>query len=97
MALRKKSRSLKRPPALSRGALVARLSQAEETLRAIRCGEVDAIVGDGPGAEKVFTLRGADHTSRVFVERMNEKAIELGLQHSALRRKRAMVIWDPEC
>ena len=84
LALRKKSRSLKRPPALSRGALVARLSQAEETLRAIRCGEVDAIVGDGPGAENVFTRRGADHTYRVFVERMNEGAAVLSSDHTVL-------------
>ncbi len=84
MAQRKKNRRPRKLPALSRGELVARLSQAEETLRAIRGGEVDAIVGDGPGAENVFTLRGADHTYRVFVERMNEGAAVLSSDHTVL-------------
>jgi PAS domain S-box-containing protein len=64
--------------------LVARLSEAEETLRAIRSGEVDAIVVNGQGGEKVFTLQGADHTYRVFVERMNEGAAVLSSDHTVL-------------
>ena len=84
LADRKKIRSPQKLPALSRRELVARLSEAEETLRAIRCGEVDAIVGDGQGGEKVFTLRGADHTYRVFVERMNEGAAVLSSDHTVL-------------
>jgi PAS domain S-box-containing protein len=71
-------------PALSRRELVARLSEAEETLRAIRSGEVDAIVVNRQGEEKVFTLRGADHTYRVFVERMNEGAAVLSSAHTVL-------------
>ena len=73
-----------RLPALSRRELVARLSEAEETLRAIRSGEVDAIVVNGQGGEKVFTLQGADHTYRVFVERMNEGAAVLSSNHTVL-------------
>ncbi len=84
LAHRKRNRLAKGPPNPSRGELVARLSQAEETLRAIRCGEVDAIVGDGPSAENVFTLRGADHTYRVFVERMNEGAAVLSSDRTVL-------------
>jgi PAS domain S-box-containing protein len=64
--------------------LVARLSEAEENLRAIRSGEVDAIVVNRQGEEKVFTLRGADHTYRVFVERMNEGAAVLSSDHTVL-------------
>jgi PAS domain S-box-containing protein len=64
--------------------LVARLSEAEETLRAIRSGEVDAIVVNGQGEEKVFTLQGADRTYRVFVERMNEGAAVLSSDHTVL-------------
>ncbi|PYU79386.1 MAG: hypothetical protein DMG50_24025 [Acidobacteria bacterium] len=64
--------------------MVARLSEAEETLRAIRSGEVDAIVVNGQGGEKVFTLQGADHTYRVFVERMNEGAAVLSSDHTVL-------------
>jgi PAS domain S-box-containing protein len=81
---RKKNRSLQKPLALSRRELVARLSEAEETLRAIRSGEVDAIVVNGKGGEKVFTLQGADHTYRVFVERMNEGAAVLSSDHTVL-------------
>ena len=64
--------------------MVARLSEAEETLRAIRSGEVDAIVVNGQAGEKVFTLQGADHTYRVFVERMNEGAAVLSSDHTVL-------------
>jgi PAS domain S-box-containing protein len=64
--------------------LVARLSEAEEALRAIRSGEVDAIVVNRQGEEKVFTLKGADHTYRVFVERMNEGAAVLSRDHTVL-------------
>ena len=71
-------------PVLSRRELVARLSEAEETLRAIRSGEVDAIVVNRQGEEKVFTLQGADHTYRVFVERMNEGAAVLSSDHVVL-------------
>ena len=84
MANRKKNRSPQKPPALSRRELVARLSEAEETLRAIRSGEVDAIVVNAQGGEKVFTLQGADHTYRVFVERMNEGAAVLSNDHTIL-------------
>jgi PAS domain S-box-containing protein len=64
--------------------LVARLSEAEEALRAIRSGEVDAIVVNHQGEEKVFTLQGADHTYRIFVERMNEGAAVVSSDHTVL-------------
>jgi PAS domain S-box-containing protein len=64
--------------------LAARLREAEETLRAIRSGEVDAIVVNRQGKEKVYTLHGADHTYRVFVERMNEGAAVLSSDHTVL-------------
>jgi PAS domain S-box-containing protein len=80
----KKKRSPGKVPALSRRELVTRLSEAEETLRAVCSGEVDAIVVNGQGGEKVFTLQGADHTYRVFVERMNEGAAVLSSDHTVL-------------
>ena len=80
----KKSHSSLKPPTLSRQELVLRLEEAEETIRAIRSGEVDAILVPGPSGEKVFTLEGADHTYRVFVERMNEGAAVLGRDHTVL-------------
>jgi len=84
LADKKKQRSSRSLPVLSRRELVARLSEAEETLRAIRSGAVDAIVVNGQGDEKVFTLQGADHTYRVFVERMNEGAAVLSRDHTVL-------------
>jgi PAS domain S-box-containing protein len=84
LAERKKERPQQKAPALSRRELVARLSEAEEALRAVRSGEVDAIVVSGQRGEKVFTLQGADHTYRVFVERMNEGAAVLSSDHTVL-------------
>jgi len=55
--------------------LRARLDEAEDTLRAIRSGEVDALVVSGVGGEQVYTLKGADHSYRVLIEDMNEGAL----------------------
>jgi signal transduction histidine kinase/ActR/RegA family two-component response regulator len=52
-----------------------RLEEAEETLRAISAGEVDALVVDGVDGEQIFTLEGADHPYRVMVESMGEGAL----------------------
>jgi PAS domain S-box-containing protein len=84
LAVRKKKTGPQKLSGLSRQELIARLSEAEETLRAIRSGEVDAIVVNREGEEKVFTLQGADHTYRVFVERMNEGAAVLSSDHTVL-------------
>jgi PAS domain S-box-containing protein len=59
--------------------LHARLDEAEETLLAIRSGEVDALVVSGVGGEQVFTLKGADHSYRMLIEDMNEGALTLSL------------------
>jgi PAS domain S-box-containing protein len=52
--------------------LRARLEELEETLRAIRSGEVDALVISGAEGEQVYTLKGANQPYRVLVETMNE-------------------------
>ena len=57
--------------------LRARLAEAEETLRAIRNGEVDAVVVAGRQGPRVFTLQGAEHAYRVLIECMNEGALIL--------------------
>ena len=55
--------------------LRARLHELEETLRAIRSGQVDALVVYAPdGGDRIFTLQGAEHPYRVLVEAMNEGA-----------------------
>src|ERR1700760_5030524 len=57
--------------------LVSRLREAEETLEAIRTGEVDAVVVAGPAGQQVYTLENADRPYRVLVEQMQEGAVTL--------------------
>ena len=57
--------------------LTSRMMEAEETLRAIRGGEVDGLVVSTEEGDRVFTLSGADHPYRVMVETMNEGAVTL--------------------
>jgi PAS domain S-box-containing protein len=59
--------------------LRARLEEAEETLRAISSGEIDAVVAAGPQGDRVFTLKGADHVYRIMVEQMSESAVTVSL------------------
>jgi len=53
------------------------LAEAEETLRAIRTGEVDTMVVAGRQGDRVFTLQGAGHAYRMLIESMNEGALTL--------------------
>jgi PAS domain S-box-containing protein len=55
--------------------LRVRLAEAEETLRAIRTGEVDTLMVAGQQGPRVFTLQGAEHAYRVLIESMNEGAL----------------------
>ena len=55
--------------------LQERLDAAEETLRALRSGEVDAIVASGPDGDRVYTLKGADEAYRLMVQNMAEGAL----------------------
>jgi two-component system NarL family sensor kinase len=57
--------------------LRARLAESEETLRAIRSGEVDAVVVTGNQGEKIYTLQSTDEAYRTLVESMNEGAVTL--------------------
>src|SRR5688572_16129323 len=57
--------------------LHARLAEAEDTLRAIRQGEVDALVVEGPKGHQIYTLEGADEPYRILVEEMHEGAVVL--------------------
>jgi PAS domain S-box-containing protein len=72
------SRATARGPSHELAGLRARLADAEETLRAIRAGEVDAVVVAGRKGAQVFTLEGAEHPYRVLIESMNEGALTLG-------------------
>jgi len=55
-----------------------RLHDAEETLDAIRNGQIDGLVVSGPGGDQVYTLTGANRIYRVLFETMNEGAAALG-------------------
>jgi hypothetical protein len=57
------------------GAKRLRLEEAEETLRAIRRHEVDALVIDGPQGQQVFTLQGAEWPYRILMQTMSESAL----------------------
>jgi len=54
-----------------------RLDTAEETLRALRAGDVDALVVAGAGGAQVQTLAGADIAYIVLFDQMNEGAVTL--------------------
>ena len=51
--------------------------EAEQTLRAIRDGSVDAFVIEGPQGSRIFTLEGSDLPYSAFVERMQQGAAML--------------------
>lgn len=54
-----------------------RLAEADQTLRAIRAGEVDTMLVSGKKGDQVFTLQGAEHDYRILIESMNEGALML--------------------
>ncbi|HEY0519783.1 MAG TPA: sensor domain-containing diguanylate cyclase, partial [Ilumatobacteraceae bacterium] len=57
---------------------LARMTDAEDMLRAIAAGEVDAfVVSDGKARRRVFTLSTADRPYRMFVENMRDGAATL--------------------
>jgi PAS domain S-box-containing protein len=64
--------------------LKARVAELDETLRAIRMGEVDAVLVSNPNGEQVFTLQGAEHPYRVLVEKIDEGAATLGADGTIL-------------
>ena len=71
-------------PVPTRVALSARLAEAEETLRAIRSGEVDVVVVTARKGVQMFTLEGAEHAYRVLIESMNEGALTLTADKTVL-------------
>jgi PAS domain S-box-containing protein len=54
------------------------LEEATDTIEAIRTGQVDALVVQAPDQKhQLYTLKTADQTYRVFIEKMNEGAVTL--------------------
>lgn len=56
------------------------LREATEALDAIRTGQVDALVVQGPDCERIFTLKSADHPYRIMVEEMTEGAATISAE-----------------
>ena len=54
-----------------------RLEEAEDTLRAIRSGEVDALVVYSPDGEVIYTLSTADYPYRLMIDEMNQGAVSV--------------------
>jgi len=77
-----------------------RLREAEETLDAIRNGDVDAIVVSGADSQpRVYTLETADQTYRLLVEEMQEGALTVTRHGDILycnRRLAQLVETQPE-
>jgi len=53
------------------------LQEANETIEAIRTGQVDALVVTNGNGHQLYTLKSADQTYRVFIEKMKEGAVTL--------------------
>ena len=64
--------------------LRAQLAEAQETLRAIREGEVDAVIVSGTKGEQVFSLVGTDSIYRLIVETMKEAAFTVTFEGKIL-------------
>jgi two-component system CheB/CheR fusion protein len=53
------------------------LQEANDTIDAIRTGQVDALFVETKNGSQLYTLKSADHTYRVFIEKMKEGAVTL--------------------
>ena len=51
------------------------LDEANDTIEAIRTGQVDALVVQSDAGHQLYTLKTADHTYRVFLDKMAEGAV----------------------
>jgi PAS domain S-box-containing protein len=60
--------------------LQRRLEEANDIIDAIRTGSVDALIVNGEDGHQLYTLKTADQTYRVFIEKMNEGAVTLNKQ-----------------
>ena len=57
--------------------LRVQLDEANDTIHALSTGQVDALVVQGEDGPHLYTLKTADHTYRVFIEKMKEGAVTL--------------------
>ncbi|GAC1589843.1 MAG: hypothetical protein NVS3B19_10070 [Ginsengibacter sp.] len=57
--------------------LRSQLTDANDTIDAIRTGKVDALIVNDEAGLQVFTLKSADQTYRLFIEKMKEGAVTI--------------------
>ena len=60
------------------------LEEANDTIDAIRSGQIDALIVKGAEGHQLYTLKTADQTYRVFIEKMNEGAVTLNREDTIL-------------
>jgi two-component system phosphate regulon sensor histidine kinase PhoR len=60
------------------------LDEANDTIDAIRTGQVDALIVQGEDGNQLYTLKTADQTYRTFIEKMNEGAITVNKEGTIL-------------
>ncbi|GLS47067.1 PAS domain-containing sensor histidine kinase [Methylobacterium brachythecii] len=71
--------------------LEARLEESEDTLAALRSGDFDAVVVQGPdNRNQIYTLENADRPYRVLIEQIQEGAVTLGADGTILYSNRRM-------
>jgi PAS domain S-box-containing protein len=75
--VKEKNLTLEQAQELKIRELQHKLGEAEETLRAIRNGEVDGLVVNTAEGDQIFTVEGANAPYRFLVEEMNEGALML--------------------
>jgi two-component system phosphate regulon sensor histidine kinase PhoR len=54
-----------------------KLEEANDTIEAIRTGEIDALVIQSVDGHQIYTLKSADQTYRIFIEQMTQGAITI--------------------
>ena len=57
--------------------LLRQLEETNDTIEAIRTGQVDALIVKAGGEHELYTLKSADQTYRIFIEKMAEGALTL--------------------
>src|SRR4051812_161716 len=60
------------------------LEEANDTIEAIRSGEIDALIVKEKNGHQLYTLKSADQTYRIFIEQMTEGAVTLSPENIIL-------------
>jgi two-component system phosphate regulon sensor histidine kinase PhoR len=55
------------------------LEEANDSIEAIRSGQIDALIVKGENGNQIYTVKSADQTYRMFIEKMNEGALTLNI------------------